>query len=152
MIFEIKGLLVGPHYNLKQTIMRTFAIEAKDIAFAEHRDNSVLLRCGSKNAQDKVMAFNGRRVALSHSALSIRKNADSFLARCSARPKANNALTMKSMKIPSHSISDTMFKAIQIPSKFNVNDVVKYFAVSCKAPLRTCYQLDIDQDMDSDSG
>eukprot|EP01084_Bolivina_argentea_P150476 262790_1 len=131
MILEIKGLRLNntrSSSDIKSVLMDTFDIGSKDIIFTDYRNNSIHCEVLNERIEQKILSQNGRNK------LTIRK----------FKMKRNNINSNSNGY--SYSYSDTLFKINKIPINWDISDVVKYFSVSCNAPLRTCYRLNQDNE------
>merc|ERR1712154_553385 len=87
-------------------------------------------------AQQKILLMNGRKLNNINSIVTVRKVGGRAYSHCRYYDDAHSK----------EIYSDILFKINKIPFHWNTDDVVKYFAVSCNAPLRSCYRLNQDND------
>eukprot|EP01083_Nonionella_stella_P294527 1001178_1 len=129
-MLEIKGLRIRSTSHIKTVVMDAFGLKFQDIVSAECKNDTIYLRLSNSKIENTILCENDERARHHHSKLCIRKVRDSHRMHDHHNAK----------------YSDTFFKIYKIPINWNVDDVVKYFEVSCNAPLRTCYRLNHDPD------
>ena len=138
MIFEINGLRMRSMSELEHVLVDVFGIDYKDIEFSHWRNGCVELAVSKNNkvAQQKVMAVNGRKIKSMNSIITIRK-----LSGIGSHSEHSHSHSHSSRSSSNVAHSDILFKISKIPFHWIIDDIVKYFEVSCNAPLRSCYRL-----------
>ena len=120
--------------DMRLFLVRLFQIKQEDVS-SFHRVQDTFHIGVSYPASERVLAQNGRRVPDFGNVPIAIKELPQYPGTRYNRGH--------SPKMP---LSDIMFRVNKIPSNWQILDVVRYFDLSCNAPLQCCYRLSTDRD------